>query len=181
MLCLKSELDWASLTYYLCSQSLTHVLIISVCAMTFRCCAHNLAFSGIQVDWVRSLNKTCSGPTRSMKGAPWAVGSATRAWNFCGVHSVTKVENLWSTLSLYFGIFHEIGGAYTDNWPIVIAATEFGCKSDAWEWIRLALIALLLGDRDVLNISFSALTKQRMNRILKINSADPSLPGKWKL
>jgi len=28
MLCLKSELDWASLTYYLCSQSLTHVLII---------------------------------------------------------------------------------------------------------------------------------------------------------
>jgi len=27
-------------------------------------------------------------------GAPWAVGSATRAWNFCGVYSVTKVENL---------------------------------------------------------------------------------------
>jgi len=27
-------------------------------------------------------------------GAPWAVGSATRAWNFCGVHSVTKVKNL---------------------------------------------------------------------------------------
>jgi len=26
-------------------------------------------------------------------GAPWAVGSAFRAWNFCGVHSVTKVEN----------------------------------------------------------------------------------------
>jgi len=27
-------------------------------------------------------------------GVPWAVGSATRAWNFCGVHNVTKVENL---------------------------------------------------------------------------------------
>jgi len=26
-------------------------------------------------------------------GAPWAVWSATRAWNFCGVHKVTKVEN----------------------------------------------------------------------------------------
>ena len=23
-----------------------------------------------------------------------AVGSSTRAWNFCGVHSVTKFENL---------------------------------------------------------------------------------------
>jgi len=30
--------------------------------------------------------------------APWAVGSATQAWNFCGVHSVTKVENLWARL-----------------------------------------------------------------------------------
>ena len=28
-------------------------------------------------------------------GAPSAVGSATRASNFCGVHSVTKAENLW--------------------------------------------------------------------------------------
>ena len=26
-------------------------------------------------------------------GAPWAMWSATRAWNFCGVHKVTKVEN----------------------------------------------------------------------------------------
>ena len=25
-------------------------------------------------------------------GVPWAVGPATRAWNFCGVQSVTKVE-----------------------------------------------------------------------------------------
>ena len=30
-------------------------------------------------------------------GAPWAVGSAIRAWNFCGVHCVTKVENLCTT------------------------------------------------------------------------------------
>jgi len=27
-------------------------------------------------------------------GVPSAVGSATQAWNFRGVHSVTKVENL---------------------------------------------------------------------------------------
>jgi len=31
-------------------------------------------------------------------GAPRALGSATRAWNFYGVHSVTKAENLWSKL-----------------------------------------------------------------------------------
>jgi len=31
-------------------------------------------------------------------GAPWAVGSATRPWNFCGVHSVTKVENSGVTM-----------------------------------------------------------------------------------
>jgi len=42
--------------------------IISVCAMTFRCCARNLAFSRIQVIWVHNLSKTCSGPTRSTKG-----------------------------------------------------------------------------------------------------------------
>ena len=65
--------------------------------MTFRCCARNLAFSRIEVVWVRSLNKTCSGPTRSTKGwSRCALGSVTRAWNFCGVHSVTKVENIWA-------------------------------------------------------------------------------------
>jgi len=96
--CLKSELDWASLTYYLCSQSLTHV--ISVCAMTFRCCARNSAFSRIQVVWVRNLNRPIRrvpaqpGVRKVEAGAPWAVGSATRAWNFSGVYSVTKVENL---------------------------------------------------------------------------------------
>jgi len=42
--------------------------VISVCAMTFRCCARNLAFSRIQVVWVRNLNKTRSGPTKSTKG-----------------------------------------------------------------------------------------------------------------
>jgi len=47
------------------------------------------------VVWVRNVNKTCSGlaqpGVRKVEaGAPWAVGSATRAWNFCGVHSVTK-------------------------------------------------------------------------------------------
>ena len=78
MLCLKSELDWASLTYYLCSQSLTHV--ISVCAMTFRCCARNSAFSRIQVVWVRNLNRPIRhvlaqpGVRKVEAGAPWAAG-----------------------------------------------------------------------------------------------------------
>jgi len=34
-------------------------------------------------------------------GAPWAVGSATRACNFCGVHNVTKVENLWYRVYIF--------------------------------------------------------------------------------
>ena len=33
-------------------------------------------------------------------GAPWAVGSATRASNICGVHSVTKVENRCTSATL---------------------------------------------------------------------------------
>jgi len=73
--------------------------VISVCAMTFRCCAHNLALSRIQVVWVCILLRhvLAQPGVRKVEGsAPWAVGSATRAWNFCGVHSVTKVENLWS-------------------------------------------------------------------------------------
>ena len=81
----------------LCSQSLTHVLIVSVCAMTFRCCARNLAFNRIQVVWVCNLNKTCSGPTRSTKGwSRCALGRGVRhsSLEFLWVHSVTKVENL---------------------------------------------------------------------------------------
>jgi len=70
--------------------------VISVCAMTFRCCALNLAFSRIQVVWVCNLSKTCSGPTKSTKG--WSQCTLGRGVRhpiyFCGVHSVTKVENL---------------------------------------------------------------------------------------
>ena len=33
-------------------------------------------------------------------GAPWAVGSATQAWNFCGVHSVTGWKPLLSVLQM---------------------------------------------------------------------------------
>jgi len=52
---------------------------ISVCAMTFRYCASNLAFSRIQVVWLRNLNKTCSGPTRSAKGwSQCALGRGVR-------------------------------------------------------------------------------------------------------
>jgi len=72
--------------------------VLSVCAMTFRLCASNLAFSRIQVVWVRILIRHVlaqPGGRKVEASAPWAVGSATRAWNFCGVHSVTKVENLW--------------------------------------------------------------------------------------
>jgi len=71
--------------------------VISVCAMTFRFCASNFAFSRIQVVWVRILIRHVlaqPGVRKFEASAPWAVGSATRAWNFCGVHSVTKVENL---------------------------------------------------------------------------------------
>jgi len=76
--------------------------VISVCAMTFRCCARNLAFSRIQDVWVGYailIRHVLAQPgVRKVEvGAPWAVGSATRAWNFCGVHSVTKVENLCCT------------------------------------------------------------------------------------
>jgi len=35
------------------------------------------------------------GPERKVEaGAPWAVWSASQAWYFCGIHSVTKVEKL---------------------------------------------------------------------------------------
>jgi len=37
-----------------------------------------------------------------------AVGSATRAWNFRGVRSVTKVENLRFKLILLYGDTHDI-------------------------------------------------------------------------
>jgi len=33
-------------------------------------------------------------------GAPWAVGSATRARNYCGVHIVTNFENLCTNICL---------------------------------------------------------------------------------
>jgi len=62
------------------------------------CCARNIAFSRIQVVWVCILIRHVlaqPGVRKVEASAPWAVGSATRAWNFCGVHSVTKVENLW--------------------------------------------------------------------------------------
>jgi len=75
----------------------TEVLSVSVCAMTFGFCVSNLAFSRIQVVWVRILIRHVlakPGVRKVEASAPWAVGSATRAWNFCGVHSVTKVENL---------------------------------------------------------------------------------------
>jgi len=71
--------------------------VLSVCAMTFRCCARNLAFGRIQVVWVRILIRHVlaqPGVRKVEASVPWTVGSATRAWNFCGVHSVTKVENL---------------------------------------------------------------------------------------
>jgi len=42
-------------------------------------CARNVAFSRFQVVWVRNLNKTCSGPTRSTKGwSQWALGHGVR-------------------------------------------------------------------------------------------------------
>jgi len=65
--------------------------------MTFRCGEHNLAFSRIQVVWVRILISHVLAQPGVLKveaSATWAVGSATRAWNFYGVRSVTKVENL---------------------------------------------------------------------------------------
>jgi len=73
--------------------------VISVCAATFTCCARNLAFSRIQVVWVGYailIIHVLAQPAvlKAEASATWAVGSATRAWNFCGVHSVTKVENL---------------------------------------------------------------------------------------
>jgi len=77
--------------------------VLSVCAMTFGCCVRNLAFSRIQVVWVRILIRHVlaqQGVRKVEASAPWAVGSATRTWNFCGVHSVTKVENLWSIRAL---------------------------------------------------------------------------------
>jgi len=77
--------------------------VISVCAMIFTCCARNLAFDRIQVVWVCNLIVrhllAQPGVQKVEASVPWAVGSATRAWNYCGVHSVTKVENLCSKLS----------------------------------------------------------------------------------
>jgi len=58
--------------------------VVSVCAMTFRFCASNLAFSRIQVVWVRILIRHVLaqpgvGLRKVEASAPWAVGSATRA------------------------------------------------------------------------------------------------------
>jgi len=61
----------------------TEVLSVGLCAITFRCCARNLAFSRIQVVWVRNLNKTCSGPTRSTKG-----------WSQCALGRVVRHTSL---------------------------------------------------------------------------------------
>jgi len=78
--------------------------VISVCAMTFRFCASNLAFSRIQVIWVPILIRHVlaqPGVRKVEAGAPWAVESATRAWNSCGVYSVTNVENFCCILLVH--------------------------------------------------------------------------------
>jgi len=65
--------------------------------MTFRCCASKLAFSRIQVVWVRILTRHIlaqPGVRKVEASAPWAVGSATRAWNFCGVYNSGVARNV---------------------------------------------------------------------------------------
>ena len=73
--------------------------------MTFTCCArdwvrptYRLAnFSRIQVDWIRTVKDIFWPNLRNEKlrsGRLVLWGSATRAWNVCGVHSIKKVENL---------------------------------------------------------------------------------------
>jgi len=57
-------------------------------------------------------------------GAPWAVGSATRAWNFRGVRSVTKVENLRFKLILLYGDTHDITLALVCRRYYVAASRE---------------------------------------------------------
>jgi len=78
--------------------------MLSVEATTYRienfasvCCAMSFAYE------ILTRHVLAQPGVRKVEaGAPWAVGSATRAWNFCGVHSVTKVENVWSSrLSFY--------------------------------------------------------------------------------
>ena len=71
-------------------------------------------------------------------GACWAMGSANRAWNFCGVHSVTKVENLWVNRQ---SVVQKHG-----VWSVVLCCVQLMVlvfcllRKSAWNYGRLALV-----------------------------------------